>query len=58
MKKICELIVNISIDREKVILGLVNSGYTVKCEKRQKKDTWMDSDKNFVLIVYDGGDAE
>jgi hypothetical protein len=49
--KICELKINNGYDREKRVLALVNAGYTVTQEGRQKPHTWQSKDYEYFVIV-------
>lgn len=53
MSKICELIINNYADREKLIIALINSGYTVSVEKRDNKEKpyGYGCEQDYIVIV-------
>ncbi len=52
MKILCKLKIDLCVDREKIVMGLVNSGYIVKINE-EKGDLFSYDTKHYWVVVYE-----
>ena len=56
-----EIQIQAHVDRENVIIALVENGYTVKIEERKKKSTWKTETQYWIIAdrrESEGTDAD